>query len=112
MIRILVKTCYESGKYEEEILADAEDGSALGITGTPGFVIGILSEDGTVEGYLLSGALPFESFEAVIQVLQKRNRIDYFFLVFVLLTFFFGGFIRSNFILKKAPTPTNVKTIV
>lgn len=65
-----VKTCYESGKYSDEIQKDAQDANSIGITGTPGFVVGILKEDGTVSGSYISGALPFETFQAVINNLN------------------------------------------
>jgi protein-disulfide isomerase len=64
-----VKACYETNKYAADIVKDKEDANAIGITGTPGFVVGILSEDGTVDGSLISGALPFEAFESVINSL-------------------------------------------
>lgn len=65
-----VEACYNSGKYVEEVKADAADGSALGITGTPAFVVGVLDSDGTVNGSLISGALPVEAFEAVVNNLN------------------------------------------
>jgi len=65
-----VKTCYESGKYSDEIQKDAEDANSIGITGTPGFVVGILNEDGTVSGSYISGALQFETFQTVISNLN------------------------------------------
>lgn len=65
-----VKSCYESGKYADEIEKDATDANSIGITGTPGFVVGVLNEDGTVSGSLISGALPFEVFEAVVNNLN------------------------------------------
>lgn len=61
-----VKACYETGKYAEEIQKDASDANAIGISGTPGFVVGILNEDGTVVGSFISGALPFEAFQTAI----------------------------------------------
>jgi len=61
-----VKDCYETGKYAEEIAKDAEDANVIEINGTPGFVVGILKEDGTVEGSRITGALPFETFKMVI----------------------------------------------
>ena len=54
----LFKTCYESGKYEEEIMNDQKDAAAVGISATPTFV---------VNGSVIEGALPFEIFEQVIE---------------------------------------------
>ncbi len=50
--------CLDSGKYAEEIEKDMNDGAALGVSGTPGFFI---------NGIKLSGAQPFENFEAIIE---------------------------------------------
>lgn len=50
--------CLDSGKYEDEVNADIEDGSSYGVTGTPAFFI---------NGQLLSGAQPFSAFQAVIE---------------------------------------------
>lgn len=50
--------CLEDEKFKDEILADLNDGQALGITGTPGFII---------NGALISGAQPFSVFENIIE---------------------------------------------
>jgi len=50
--------CYDSDKYQDQILKDYQDGQAAGITGTPGFVI---------NGQILKGAQPFSNFEPVIE---------------------------------------------
>ena len=49
--------CLDSGKMANEVVKDTRDGEALGIQGTPGFII---------NGQLVSGALPFENFKQVI----------------------------------------------
>jgi len=50
--------CLDSGKMEEEVKKDMQDGTAVGIIGTPGFII---------NGQLVSGAQPFENFKQVIE---------------------------------------------
>ena len=50
--------CLDSGKYEEEVKSDMEDGSSYGVSGTPAFFI---------NGQLLSGAQPFSAFQSVIE---------------------------------------------
>ena len=45
--------CLDSGKYEQEVLQDVQDGRAAGVTGTPAFFI---------NGELVSGAIPFEDY--------------------------------------------------
>lgn len=67
-----VKSCYEAGTYEDEILADAQDANDAGVSGTPGFVVGVLEDDGRVEGYRISGALPYDTFVSVIEALQSK----------------------------------------
>ncbi len=49
--------CLDSGKYQQEVLKDFQDGQSLGVRGTPYFIIGNTP---------LSGAQPFENFKAVI----------------------------------------------
>jgi protein-disulfide isomerase len=49
--------CLESGKYKTAVQKDVEEGTRLGISGTPAFYI---------NGRVISGAQPFESFTKVI----------------------------------------------
>ena len=49
--------CLDSGEMASEVAKDLADGSAAGITGTPGFII---------NGQLVSGAQPFSVFKQVI----------------------------------------------
>jgi protein-disulfide isomerase len=50
-------TCLDSGKYADQVQKDQQEGIALGITGTPSFII---------NGKLVTGALPFSEFQKVI----------------------------------------------
>jgi len=50
-------SCLDSGKMASEVAKDMQDGVAVGITGTPGFII---------NGQLVSGAQPFANFKQVI----------------------------------------------
>ena len=58
--------CLDSEKFKDEVAKDIEDGSAAGVTGTPGFIIGKLGQDGTVEGVIIAGAYPFSEFQKVL----------------------------------------------
>ncbi len=49
--------CLDDHRYQAEVATDAADAGRLGLNGTPSFVI---------NGRILVGALPFESFKAVI----------------------------------------------
>lgn len=59
-------SCYSEKRYEGKIATDIADGSAAGITGTPGFIIGVLDSNGNVEGLNVPGAQPFDVFKQVI----------------------------------------------
>lgn len=51
------EACLGSGNYEDEIATEMSGGSAAGVTGTPGTF---------VNGTLVKGAVPFESFQSII----------------------------------------------
>jgi protein-disulfide isomerase len=57
--------CADNDETLAKVEANIEAGAAAGISGTPGFVIGVL-EDGVVKGEVVSGALPFANFQDVI----------------------------------------------
>jgi protein-disulfide isomerase len=52
--------CLDEGKYADKVIADYQEGAALGVTGTPAF---------RINGAALSGAQPFSAFQ---------QQIDYF----------------------------------
>lgn len=55
--------CLNSNRYEEAVLAEMQEGVELGVTGTPGFFI---------NGYLVSGAQPYQLFEQAVQQLSSE----------------------------------------
>ncbi|MBI3030559.1 MAG: thioredoxin domain-containing protein [Candidatus Rokubacteria bacterium] len=57
--------CLASGKHRAAVQRDVEEGQRLGVTGTPTFFI---------NGRLLSGAQPFESFARMIDEELERQR--------------------------------------
>jgi len=61
-----LKQALNNNKYKEEVAKDAADAAKVGITGTPGFVIGKLNKDGLVEGEVVTGAQPFSVFQSLI----------------------------------------------
>jgi len=61
------ETCLSSGKYQQEIHEDYQDGAALGIIGTPTFFI---------NGYKVSGSLPREIFLQIVEVALANRLID------------------------------------
>jgi protein-disulfide isomerase len=57
--------CLESGRHNEEVTADADQGQSVGVTGTPAFFI---------NGRLISGAQPLDAFSQVIdEELEKAG---------------------------------------
>jgi protein-disulfide isomerase len=63
--------CLDNQKTADEVKKDEGDAAAVGINGTPGFVVGTLKEDGTVEGEVISGAQPFSEFQRIIETYMK-----------------------------------------
>lgn len=61
-----VASCISSQKFKDVLDADLADGNAAGISGTPGFIIGALGANGTVEGEIISGAMPYAEFKKAI----------------------------------------------
>lgn len=59
------RACLESERHRADIQQDIADANAIGITGTPGFVIG-RSSNGVVEGIKIVGAQSYETFETKI----------------------------------------------
>ncbi len=57
------RDCLTSNQHEAAVLADLQEGVALGVTGTPSFFI---------NGYSLTGAQPFEAFQQAIDSLLQQ----------------------------------------
>ena len=56
--------CLTSGKYEDAVNADLEQGYQLGVTGTPAFFL---------NGFGISGAQPYDLFEQAIESLLAEQ---------------------------------------
>lgn len=64
--------CASSTKFDAEIQADMQEGSRLNVAGTPTFVMG-RTANGTIEGPVVVGALPYAQFDAKLrQLLELR----------------------------------------
>lgn len=68
---VLFNECLDSGKYDSKVSADQNLGMQLGVRGTPATFI---------NGYLVSGALPFEAVSQVIDTLLAGEEPDFDFL--------------------------------
>ncbi len=65
------ESCLKDKAMEDEVKKDLADASAAGANGTPSFIVGKSTSNGTVQGSLVVGAQPFAAFEAVIDPLLK-----------------------------------------
>ena len=60
--------CLDSERYRGLVNQDIKDGAELGISGTPGFFLGLFNHNtGKIKGEILSGALPYNSFKQKIE---------------------------------------------
>jgi protein-disulfide isomerase len=60
--------CVTSGKYKADVAKDLAEGRAAGVSGTPTFILGRIS-DGFIDGVRIVGALPYATFDAKVQSL-------------------------------------------
>lgn len=65
------ETCLQDKTMEDEVKNDLADAGEAGATGTPTFIIGKSTKDGTINGNIVIGAQPFAAFEAIIDPLLK-----------------------------------------
>ena len=61
-------SCYNSNKFADQVQKDFADGSAAGITGTPGFLI-TYTANGETKTKTLSGAQPFSTFQQELEAI-------------------------------------------
>jgi protein-disulfide isomerase len=59
-------SCYDSGKYDDRVEQDFDDGTKAGINGTPAFLI-IYTVNGETRTRLIEGAQPFSTFQQEIE---------------------------------------------
>jgi protein-disulfide isomerase len=64
--------CTASPKYDAEIQAETEEGSKIGVGGTPTFVVGKTAA-GSVEGPMIVGAWPYALFDAKFKSLLEKE---------------------------------------
>jgi protein-disulfide isomerase len=70
------RECVESGKYQPLIEQSVKSAMAIGVQGTPTFIIGASKEHG-VDGEMLIGAMPLGVFEKKIdEILSSRRKSD------------------------------------
>jgi protein-disulfide isomerase len=67
------EVCLEQGKYAMAVQQALEDGTAAGVQGTPGFVLGKTRPDGTMQGSTIKGAQPLAVFQQSIERLLAEK---------------------------------------
>jgi protein-disulfide isomerase len=68
-------SCYDSGKYEERVRQDFEDGQAANINGTPGFLV-TYTVNGETKTKLIEGAQPFSTFQQELEAALNEMGIQ------------------------------------
>ncbi len=69
-----LEICVRSGRYGKEIEKDYQDGTLAGVTGTPGFFLGLTRKGATIQGTLISGAQPLARFAKLFdELLASQN---------------------------------------
>ena len=63
--------CMSEGKFVSDLQADEAEGTKAGVTGTPGFVIGKLDENGNITGTFIGGAYPYSTFQSTLDEFLK-----------------------------------------
>ena len=71
-----LQTCVDSGKYGKEIENDFQDGTLAGVTGTPGFFLGLTRKGATIQGTLINGAQPLARFTKLFDTLLSGKKLD------------------------------------
>jgi len=70
------KECFESERFKEEVKKDFFDGMNNGITGTPTFFLGLTTQDNTIKGMKILGAMPYAAFKIIIEELLQSNETN------------------------------------
>ena len=66
--------CLDNEKYRGLVDQDMKDGANLGITGTPGFFVGLFNpKSGEIQGEVLSGAQPYDAFQKTLEKYLSQN---------------------------------------
>lgn len=69
------ESCLKSGRHQAAIEADMAEGRSAGVSGTPSFVIGRVT-NGRLEGVRIVGAMPYMAFAARLDQMLQRKDVD------------------------------------
>lgn len=61
------RACYDDEDTAEKVAANMAEAESVGVNGTPGILVGRIENGQLVDAIRLAGALPFETFEQVIE---------------------------------------------
>ncbi|HLF73632.1 MAG TPA: DsbA family protein, partial [Anaerolineales bacterium] len=64
-------SCYDSGKFEDRVQQDFEDGQTAGVNGTPAFLI-TYTVNGETKTKLIEGAKPFSDFQQELEAILSE----------------------------------------
>ena len=64
--------CLDTAKYNNEVNTDMADAIKIEAFGTPSFVVGASNSDGSVEGELIEGAMPYAQFRLIIEGILNK----------------------------------------
>lgn len=65
-------TCVSTKQFKSRVDADFKAGQDAGVSGTPGFVVGTLDSNGNVDGKLVEGAYPYDTFKTLIDEMLAK----------------------------------------
>lgn len=63
--------CLDSSKYKDKIAKDQKDGESYGVRGTPASFVGVIEGNTVKDAFLVSGAVPFDTFKQTIDGVLK-----------------------------------------
>ncbi len=70
------KTCLDSGKHAANVKADLAEGRRVGVSGTPGFLVGLTESNGSAVKAVkfINGAQPYANFKETLDVLLQTAK--------------------------------------
>ena len=74
--RVAFETCLDENRFSAEIDRDLREGQAAGVTGTPAFLVGKTTSDGTIQGTFIKGAQPLEVFKELLDRVLAEAETD------------------------------------
>lgn len=67
-----IQSCLDKEEYKKVLDASYKDAKTLGLTGTPGFLVGRIKDGGVIDGQVVAGAYPLSEFQRIIDSYLKE----------------------------------------